>query len=136
MFGGTDNDTLNGGADDDRLTGGTGKDSLTGGTGRDTFDFNAIAETGKGAKRDVILDFKRGQDRIDLDTIDANTKANGNQDFKFIGASRFHKKPGELHILKQGKTLIVEGDVNGDGKADFQIQLNKLSVLKLADFDL
>ncbi len=120
MFGGLGNDTLNGGDDSDTLTGGAGKDSQTGGLGNDTFDFNAKTESTKAA-RDVILDFKRGEDKIDLDSIDAKSKVAGDQDFKWIGKAKFHHKAGELHFVKHGKNVYVEGDIDGNGKADFQI---------------
>jgi hypothetical protein len=67
------------------LRGGLGKDILTGGGGPDHFDFDAIAESVIGPKRDVIRDFHDSQhDKIDLATIDANTGKPGNQPFVFI----------------------------------------------------
>ena len=60
------NDTINGGARNDMLTGGLGKDTMTGGAGLDDFDFNKVAEIGRGATRDVIRDFVHLVDDIDL----------------------------------------------------------------------
>ncbi|PMZ87082.1 MULTISPECIES: M10 family metallopeptidase C-terminal domain-containing protein [unclassified Pseudomonas] len=55
------------------LVGGTGKDVLTGGAGNDIFDFNAVAETVLTSSTwDIISDFVRGADKIDLSTLDAN----------------------------------------------------------------
>jgi serralysin len=98
---------------------------LWGGSGKDRFDFNSIKESKTGSSRDQIKDFKRGDDEIDLSNIDANTKKGGNQKFNFIVAKEFSKTPGELRFDNK----IVQGDVNGDGKADFEIRfdLNKLS---------
>jgi Ca2+-binding RTX toxin-like protein len=129
------NDTFDGGGND-TLWGGLGKDGLTGGGGKDVFDFNDIAEsTKKAAGRDIILDFSRKQkDRIDLQDIDANTKKNGDQGFKFIGDDDFHKKIGELMFDKKGGDTFVYGDVDGDGKADFAIQLDGSINLKAGDF--
>jgi hypothetical protein len=39
--------------------------------------------------------------------------------------------------LGRGRDLvIVEGDVNGDGRADFQIKVNGVASLVAGDFDL
>lgn len=69
-------------------------------------------------------------------TIDAKSKIAGNQDFKFIGKANFHHKAGELHFVKHGKNVYVEGDIDGNGKADFQIQVSHVTKLAAADFDL
>jgi serralysin len=85
---------LAGGDRNDVLNGKGGKDMLTGGHGSDTFAFDTVAE----ANGDGITDFWQGEDRIDLSGMDANTVAAGKQPFTFIGAKRFHKVAGELHI--------------------------------------
>ncbi|MDX2258273.1 MAG: hypothetical protein NW205_05085, partial [Hyphomicrobiaceae bacterium] len=69
LFGGDGNDILRGAAGNDIMAGGRGRDTLIGSTGNDRFDFNATNESVRGALRDVINDFRRG-DRIDLATID------------------------------------------------------------------
>lgn len=132
LLGGKGNDTLKGEAGNDILTGGLGKDTLTGGSGRDYFDFNSVKDSVKGGNRDKITDFSRKQgDRIDLRDIDANTKKSGDQKFKFIGDDKFSKTAGELRFDKK----IVQGDTNGDGKADFEIHVN-VSKLAATDFFL
>ena len=136
LTGSLGNDRLNGGAGNDVLVGGNGKDTLTGGTGKDRFDFDFVADAGKGMNRDVITDFVRGQDKIDLDGIDANSKLFNDQDFHWIGLAAFHHKAGELHYVKLGANVYVEGDIDGNGSADFQIQVNKLAALGVGDFDL
>jgi Ca2+-binding RTX toxin-like protein len=135
IFGFEGNDQLDGLAGDDVLVGGLGKDILTGGLGADSFDFNSTKETRTGAKRDVINGFDRGADHIDLVDIDAKS-GGGNQAFKFIGKAAFHHLKGELHYFKQGHHVIVEGDTNGDGHADFQIQVNGVTKLGAGDFFL
>lgn len=147
LYGGKGNDTLNGGAGDDILAGGDGmdtlygglgKDTLTGGTGKDTFVFKSLQEsTVSAAGRDLIKDFSRAEgDKIHLKSIDASTKASGDQAFKFIGTEKFHKAAGELRYeIKSGDTYI-QGDVNGDGKADFSIALDLSLAMKASDFIL
>jgi Ca2+-binding RTX toxin-like protein len=88
LYGGAGRDVLDGQDGDDTLDGGPGSDRLIGGAGRDIFvvtpgaatghggeddddrdtlHFGALADRdGPGAGRDVIEDFTRGEDRIDL----------------------------------------------------------------------
>jgi serralysin len=63
MLGEAGSDIVSGGQGDDMLGGGTGKDTLVGGEGNDTFLF--AADSG----RDLILDFNRQDDRIDLSDL-------------------------------------------------------------------
>jgi Ca2+-binding RTX toxin-like protein len=136
FWGGAGNDTVNGSAAINQLVlnGGLGKDILTGGLDADTFDFDFKSDSRKGV-RDVIKNFDRTEDVIDLVDIDAKSGA-GNQAFKWIGVQDFHGRKGELHYLKQGNHVIVEGDTNGDGRADFQIQVNGVGKLSAGDFNL
>jgi Peptidase M10 serralysin C terminal/RTX calcium-binding nonapeptide repeat (4 copies) len=122
-FGG--NDTLDGGAGNDELTGGAGKDQLTGGPGADFFDFISLSDSGVTAgTRDLIADFEQGSDTIDLSAIDANMTAAGNDPFTFIGTNTpFTGTPGQLHAFWSAIGQIIEGDVNGDKKADFSIEI-------------
>ncbi len=141
LSGGNGSDYLNGGAGNDVLKGGRGQDILTGGYGSDVFDFDQISESGRSdTTRDIITDFVRGYDKIDLSTIDANHCRAGDQDFNFIGSSDFSGRAGQLHYVwvdlegASDDRTIIEGDVNGDRVADFQIELNGLQHLSCGDF--
>ena len=138
LDGGAGNDKLNGGAGNDRLCGGQGADKLSGGSGADTFVFKSIKETTVASSgRDTIFDFSRSQgDKIDLKAIDASTKSSANQSFDFIGDEKFHKKAGELRYETKAGNTYIHGDVNGDGKADFTIVLDRVIDLKASDFIL
>jgi Ca2+-binding RTX toxin-like protein len=142
MVGSSRNDVINGLSGEDALIGGRGKDTLTGGADKDIFDFNSVKDSVKGASRDVITDFSGFNalapdlDLIDLSTIDAKTTLKHNQAFKFIGAHKFHHRAGELHVLDKGSFFLVEGDRNGDGKADFQIEVHSTAALASGDFVL
>jgi hypothetical protein len=137
--------TLSGRGGDDTLAGGLGRDKLAGGAGFDTFDFNNVSDTGATKSlRDHITDFKHAQDHIDLHGIDADTNLDNDQDFTFIGKAAFSHTADELRfsILKSHsgkhiiKNVIVSGDVNGDGLADFTIQLDKHKSVTVDDFVL
>jgi serralysin len=123
---------LTGNAANNRLTGADGTDYLSGGLGADIFDFNAIGESSVGAGRDVIADFSSAQlDRIDLSTIDADSVLAGNQAFTYIGAAAF-TAAGQVSLVGD----VLYGDINGDGLADFEVQVIGAPVLVQGDFVL
>jgi hypothetical protein len=116
---------------------------LSGGADADNFKFNLKTESPKGAGHDVITDFSGTGlegDHINVHGIDANTHLHGNQNFHFIGSKTFHHKAGELHVVNHGTFVMVEGDVDGNGRADFQIEVhnlaNELNSLAKGDFVL
>jgi len=119
VFSGGGDDTLVGSAGADTFFGAAGADRLTGGGGDDTFAYVSQAHS-TSAARDTILDFTAG-DTIDLRAIDAI--ADGADDaFSFIGAAAFGHTAGQLRaVLQGGADWLVEGDVNGDGAADFAL---------------
>ncbi len=96
---------------------------MDGGAGADTFVFASTLA----ADKDTIMSFESA-DIIDLSRIDANVTSNGNQAFHLIAGSAFSCTAGELLSRMgtdgEGRDItFVEGDVNGDGLADFQITL-------------
>lgn len=125
LFGFGGNDTIDGGTGQDFIVGGAGKDILTGGANPDRFWYFSVSDSGvTAATRDVIKDF--GADFIDLSQIDANTTngPNTNDAFSFIGTNEnWGGNAGELRAYWTATGQIVEGDVNGDSKADFSIEI-------------
>jgi Ca2+-binding RTX toxin-like protein len=136
LFGASGDDNLHGGGGNDVLRGGTGRDLLLGGGGKDAFDFNSLNTSHVTAGgRDLIEDFSHGQDRIDLEGIDAKT-GGGNQAFHFIGNHGFTHEKGELRYKFVGPDTLVLADVDGDGSADFAIALHGHKNLVANDFVL
>jgi D-alanyl-D-alanine carboxypeptidase len=137
LLGGEGADVLTGRKGSDMLVGGEGRDVLIGGGDGDRFVFSNILDTGvTKSTRDVIKDFDADEDRISLWSIDANAALDGNQAFRFLGSKAFDGKAGALHVRKSSLATIIEGDVNGDGKADFQIELVGSYRLNADDFIL
>ncbi|MDB5706217.1 MAG: Type secretion C-terminal target domain subclass [Sphingomonas bacterium] len=130
---GAGNDTLFGGANDDQFYGRLGHDVMTGGGGNDTFYFRAIAES-TNAAMDEITDFNAG-DHIDLSVIDASTAGSGDNAFAFIGADAFNHVAGELRVAGSGSSWTVQGDVDGDGIADFSIAVATLGAYSFTSND-
>lgn len=124
------NDTLMGGDGDDTLIGGDGLDSQFGGEGNDVFDFASVWESPPNPGRDVIGDFADpgpgGGDVIDVSDIAA---------FAFIGTDPFSSGGAELRVEQSGADTLVMGDVDGDGVADFEIQVNTSTAADFTEED-
>lgn len=117
LYGNNGNDWLEGGDGRDQLYGQGGADLLSGGAANDTFIFQSVSDSIVGYA-DTILDFEYG-DRIDLRSIDADETRNRDQSFRFIGGAEFSGQAGQLRY--DGNSIL--GDVDGDGIADFQIDI-------------
>jgi Ca2+-binding RTX toxin-like protein len=145
LFGGEDNDALygndnadvlNGFWGNDFLTGGKGGDVLTGGAGKDTFLFNLAAESSAATGHDMIMDFKQGDDIINLLLIDANTKFAGGQAFSFANEHAFTGKAGQMITTSDGSNTWLKMDTNGDKAADMTIMVKGIHSFTAADFVL
>ncbi|MGF7146820.1 Ca2+-binding RTX toxin-like protein [Sphingomonas zeicaulis] len=140
LRGGADNDVIEGGAGDDTIlgeagddiiTGGAGRDTLLGGAGADTFVFEDVTDSAP-AFRDVIRDFAKGSDLIDLSAIDSGAAGGA-----FSLVSAFSGTAGELVVTNVGAFQQIRGDVNGDSIADFAILVTVTGgQLAAADFVL
>ena len=96
-----------------------------------------MAEIGKKkGLLDLIIDWGDG-DTIDLSSIDANGAKKGDKAFKFLkkeGAD--FTKAGQLGFDQKKGNTFVQGDTNGDGKADFKLQVAGTIDFVKADFVL
>lgn len=140
LYGRGGNDVIDGGDGADTLAGSTGADTLTGGAGADTFDFDTTADSSVSAP-DRVLDFVQGLDRIDLATIDAQAGSTSNEAFTFVGQAAFSGQLGQVRyqLVDPAGTsddrTIIQGDVNGDRIADFEITLvGQVTSLQSGDF--
>lgn len=124
---------LNGGAGNDILIGGAGNDTLTGGAGNDTFIFTSLSDMGTtGASTDVITDFIRGQDKIDLGTLDAITNTSYNEAFSFIGNAVAFTGAGQLRF----QDGVLYGNTDTNNETDFAIKLIGVTILAATDIIL
>jgi Ca2+-binding RTX toxin-like protein len=135
LIGGGGDDVLDGGAGDDLLVGGLGQDDLTGGDGADSFAFDSAADAGSGVGRDVIADFLSGTDKIQLSAMDASSINAGDDAFAFIGEDAF-TAAGQLRASVVDGVTVVEGDLDGDLVADFQLALVGAPAVVATDFIL
>ncbi len=138
LYGRAGDDMLFGEAGADAFYGGLGADIMTGGDDagrRDRYIYFNAAESGVGdGNRDVITDFVAGEDRIELSRIDADITQGFKQGFDFIGDAAFTGTGGELRYEQVGGNTIVQADRDGDGAADFEIELTGLMDLTESDF--
>lgn len=133
LDGGLGADRLLGGAGSDVLIGGLGADVLTGGSDADRFVFRT-ADDSTAAAMDRIVDFRQGEDLIDLSGIDADRVLAGDQAFRMAeGPDDASLTVRELPGLNQTRILL---DMDADGRADAVIRLTGLVTLTEADFIL
>ncbi|MDQ3246369.1 MAG: hypothetical protein M3Q52_05670 [Pseudomonadota bacterium] len=135
LFGHDGADVLIGGDGNDQLDGGAGRDRLTGGSGSDLFMFDDGDFAGTTASSaDQITDFSRAErDRLDMRAVDANSGVSGDQAFSFVGTSAFSGTAGELRYEQISGITVVQGDLDGNGTADFWIRLDGLHALTAGD---
>ncbi len=138
---GSGNDRVIGGGGNDDITGRLGADVMSGNGGADTFRYynptDGVFDSGLAqADRDVITDFKSGADLLDFSAMDANQTTEGDDAFVFLGTDKFTGEAGELRYQLNNKVTVVAGDVDGDGKADFKIDLSGKVDLTELDFVL
>lgn len=129
IYGGAGDDILEGGANVDILIGGAGSDQLNGGAGKDIFRFDDDDVDGS---RDYILDFTNRIDIIDLSGIDADRNTVDDDAFVRIGKAQFSGTAGELRLVSG----TLYGDTDGDGAADFTLQLTGKSHVFVEDIIL
>ena len=136
LSGGAGNDILSGGGGNDILIGGTGVDTLTGGTGADTFTFAAGDSSAATGQHDLITDFTQGVDHIDISGIDAISSTPAHDAFHFLGGAALDGSAGALDYYYDSAhgVTVLQGDTNGDGTADFAIDLTGNIALGVGDF--
>ena len=133
ILSGAGDDILFGGSGADILFGGGGADQIDGGGGNDVFLYRAVAES-SGEARDVLqLD---DGDKIDLSFIDAVAATPTNDAFTWIGGGAFSGAPGELRASQTGGQWLVEADVDGNGLADFALNVVSAGAIVVTDFVL
>lgn len=133
ITGNVENNVLKGGDGADRLDGGLGADTLFGGAGADSFHISTEANSTVALEgRDVIMDFNRAEgDRIIVRDIDAKQ---GGVDDPFTFVAKFTGVAGQLISVAEGDHYVVMGDTNGDGHADFAVNVFSDTPLIRSDF--
>jgi len=128
--GGAGNDHLNGGGGRDTLYGKQGQDILKGGKGDDLFIYNGLEQSTVALDgQDTIVDFRIG-DKIEIEIeFDDELEV----ELQFVDSAAFSGKAGEVRFDLGKKNTTVSADFDGDGTADFMI--NVLGKYRFADFD-
>lgn len=118
-------DVLVGGRGNDSLTGGAGADVLTGGLGADRFVFASAAEIGL-KRHDLITDFTRGSDKVNLAALD----------LAWRDTAGFTGTAAEIRLVVRNGDARLMIDSDGDGEADARLDLQGLSVVDAGDLIL
>jgi phospholipase/lecithinase/hemolysin len=117
------NELIDGGVGNDILEGRGANERLRGGLGADFFRFTE-ADTEPG-EIDQILDFTPSQgDRLGINAVLGITNSLSGGEWIYIGSNSFNGIPGELRF----KDGLLQGDLNGDGSPNLQIQLDGINV--------
>ncbi|MFS8974061.1 VCBS domain-containing protein [Cupriavidus necator] len=125
ITGGNGKDTIYGEGGDDNIGGGGGGDTLSGGSGGDVFVYNAVSDS-TAAGMDIITDFQRGADRLDLRPVLGNTG------FEWGGSQ---PTAHGAWFQQSGGNTYVYVDVDGNpATAEMVIRLNGLHELTKSDF--
>lgn len=133
--------SINGGLGADTIIGGLGADTMAGGTDAvtDIFRFNTVADSAVG-NRDRILDFVDANDKIQI-SIPPEVSIFAPSSWAFRGTSLFTASgAAEVRIGFSGtlaagnRVTTVFGDVNGDGVADFAVDLSGNHTLDATHF--
>ncbi len=127
IIGSSYSDTLKGTSIANIINGGTGNDKMTGGSGADIFKFSAVTDSGKAAgARDIITDFVKGTDKIDLADF-AGT-------FAFKGTGALGGSVAGVNYAQVSGNTIIGIDADSNGTLDMQIELTGLHTLAASDF--
>ena len=153
------NDRIFGNGGNDRIIGGLGADCMTGGAGNDVFVFNSISDSAPGQSGYVNNGSfscagrpwaSRHHHRLHArartgSTCRRSTPTPGLAATRLSPGSATatsRSAPGQLieRIYNPAGTAndktIIYGDINGDARADFQIELTGLKTLTASDFIL
>lgn len=104
------------------ITGGGDNDTLTGGGGADTFIYTTVTDSTL-ADLDVVTDYQDGVDRLNVQTIDANTDLGGNQMFSRVVGDGAFTAAAQLRLTFDGTYTHVEFNTDADTDAEFAILL-------------
>lgn len=135
LTGNSANNEIKAGAGNDTIIGGAGRDLLSGEAGKDIFKVLSVNESMASLTlRDKILDFQRGQDKIDLSAIDARTGNTLNDSFSFVNASALSIKNANGAVWFSNGVLNASTD--RDLAAEIQIELSGIKTFSAADIIL
>jgi Ca2+-binding RTX toxin-like protein len=122
-----------GGSGNDRITASAAANQIDGGEGDNTYVFKSAQD----ADGDVITGFSPG-DKIDLSGIDANGCGTGDGTFALVSGG--FTAAGQIQITHEtradGDVTIIQGNVGGDGEAEFDLTLKGRHELTASDFNL
>ncbi len=122
-----------GGSGNDRITASAAVNEIDGGEGHDTYVFKSAQD----ADGDVIVGFAPG-DKIDLSGIDADGCGTGDGTFALVSGG--FTAPGQIQIIHEtradGDVTIIQGNVSGNGDAEFDLTLKGRHELTASDFNL
>ncbi len=107
IYGGDGNDNIKAGAGNDSIIGGKGADVLLGGIGNDQFIFKDLLDS-TASESDLILDFIKGVDRINLSSLGFDSIVEGHGKNSSIHGIDYHFEGGNTIIDDQHSSFAVK----------------------------
>ncbi len=131
-------DVISGSTGNDFITGGLGRDVMSGGDDNDKFNFLTLADSGIGALADLITDFERNFDDMNVAGIDANVNAANDQAFTFIGTTGTFGGAAQIRRAYDAgsSTTSLLFNTDADQTAEMTIKLSGNVFVSAGDFYL
>ena len=105
--GGIGNDRIDGGDDNDFLRGARGADILIGGNGHDTFEYPSLKESTR-LEPDLILDFTRGEDKIDISGFGFLSIVEGEENHQNHQLEYYYNDLDQTIIIDPNSDLMIK----------------------------
>jgi len=120
ILGGQEDDVISGTEKGETIYGGNGNDNISGGSGKNVFLYYQIDDSMFDLP-DKIIDFETGSDTIDISAL---SKIKGNTiEIKQVNHFSNQKNEMIVHYNQSENLTSLMLDYNGDGKADFLIEI-------------
>jgi Ca2+-binding RTX toxin-like protein len=138
LSGNTASNIIGGDKGADTIAGGGGADILTGDNDADRFNdrfvYSALADS-RDTARDIIKDFRQGEDSLDVAAIDAKSSTPANDAFTFLGVALAFTGEGQIRLEQSGVDTVVYFNTNANPASEMTVVLENVLAITLSATD-